>query len=198
MAQHPRPGPLQKLDARIKLIAALAFVIMTVATPIGWWTWYGVLGFVLALLIGLSGIPPRELMRRWLKFLVLLSFLALVIGATHPAGRALGLGAVAASILIKSSLAIVAMLVLAGVTSFHSLLGAMRKLGRSTGAGGDARVHGTVSLRARGGAEPHGDRPPCPFVPQANHVLPGPGGRLDRATVFCGHSSERSGCTGRW
>ena len=56
-----RPGPLHRLDARIKIIAAIAFVIITVATPIGWWTWYGALGFVLALLIGLSGIPPRDL-----------------------------------------------------------------------------------------------------------------------------------------
>jgi cobalt/nickel transport system permease protein len=124
-----RPGPLHRLDARIKLIAALAFVVITVATPIGSWTLYGVLGFSLALLIGLSGIPTRDLVRRWLTFLVLIGFLALVIGSTHPARARVGLGVVAASILIKNSLAIVAMLVLAGVTSLHAILVAMRKLG---------------------------------------------------------------------
>ena len=41
----------------------------------------------------------------------------------------MGLGVVAASILIKNSLAIVAMLLLAGVTSLHAILVAMRKLG---------------------------------------------------------------------
>jgi cobalt/nickel transport system permease protein len=123
-----RPGPLHRLDARIKVIAALAFVVITVAMPIGSWTWYGGLGFVLALLIGLSGIPPRDLARRWLTFLILLGFLAVVIGSTHPERARMGLGVVAASILITNSLAIMAMLVLAGVTSFHALLSAMRKL----------------------------------------------------------------------
>lgn len=122
-------GPLHRLDARLKLIGALAYVIVTVATPIGSWTWYGVEGFILALIVGLSGIPPRELARRYLTFLVLIGFLAILIGATHPARARYGLGVVAASILVKNSLAILAMLVLGGVTSFHALLAAMRKLG---------------------------------------------------------------------
>jgi cobalt/nickel transport system permease protein len=124
-----RRGLLHRLDARIKLIAAVAFVVTTVLTPIGSWTRYGALGFVLALLIGLSGVPPRELMRRWLTFLVLIAFLAIVIAPTHPARSSAGLGVVVTSILIKNSLAIVAMLLLAAVTSFQSLLAGMRKLG---------------------------------------------------------------------
>ena len=124
-----RPGPLHQLDARIKLIAAVVFVVITVLTPIGAWSRYGALGFVLALLIGLSGVPPRELIRRWLTFLVLIAFLALVLSPTHPARARAGLGVVAASILIKNSLAIVAMLLLSAVTSFHTLLAALRKLG---------------------------------------------------------------------
>ena len=38
-------GPLHRLDARLKLIVALAFVVVAVATPIGSWTWLGVEGF---------------------------------------------------------------------------------------------------------------------------------------------------------
>jgi cobalt/nickel transport system permease protein len=124
-----RAGPLQRLDARIKLIAAVAFVVLAALSPIGVWSWYGGLGFVLALLIGLSGVSPLELFRRWLTFLVLIAFLALVLVPTHPAGATLGPGVVFASILIKNSLAIVAVLLLSAVTSFHSLLIAMRKLG---------------------------------------------------------------------
>ncbi len=124
-----RAGPLQRLDARIKLIAAVAFVVLAVLTPIGGWSWYGGLGFVLALLIGLSGISPLELFRRWLTFLVLIAFLALVLVPTHPARATLGPGVVVLSILIKNSLAIVAVLLLSAVTSFHALLVAMRKLG---------------------------------------------------------------------
>jgi cobalt/nickel transport system permease protein len=124
-----RTGPLHRLDARLKLIASLAFVAFAVAAPIGSWNWLGVEGFVLALLIGLSGIPPRELARRYLTFLVLIGFMALLIAFNHPARSRFGLAVVVVSILIKNSLAIVAMLVLAGVTSFHAILTALRKLG---------------------------------------------------------------------
>jgi cobalt/nickel transport system permease protein len=122
-------GPLHRLDARIKLIGALAFVFVAVATPIGWWTAYGVEGFILALVVGLSGIPPRDLGRRWLTFLLLIGCLALLIAPAHPARARYGLGLVVASILIKNSMALLTILVLAGVTSFHALLLAMRKLG---------------------------------------------------------------------
>ena len=40
-----RSGPLERLDARIKLIATLAFVVFTVLTPTGAWTRLGTLGF---------------------------------------------------------------------------------------------------------------------------------------------------------
>ena len=78
-------GLLHRLDARIKLIAALTFVVIAVAAPIGSWNWFGIEGFALALLIGLSGIPPRDLARRYLTFLVLVGFLAVLVALTHPA-----------------------------------------------------------------------------------------------------------------
>jgi cobalt/nickel transport system permease protein len=122
-------GPLHRLDARLKLVVALLFVVIAVATPIGSWTWLGIEGFVLALIIGLSGIPPRDLARRYLTFLALVGFLAVLIALNHPARVRFGLAVVVASILVKNSLAILAILALAGVTPFHVLLRAMRKLG---------------------------------------------------------------------
>ena len=124
-----RTGLLDRLDARLKLIVALAFVAFAVAAPIGSWNWLGVEGFVLALVIGLSGIPPRDLARRYLTFLMLIGFLAFLIALNHPARAQFGLPVVVVGILIKNSLAILAMLVLAGVTSFHAILAALRKLG---------------------------------------------------------------------
>jgi cobalt/nickel transport system permease protein len=124
-----RSGPLERLDARIKLIATLAFIVFTVLTPIGAWSRLGALGFVMALLVGLSGVPPIDLFRRWLTFLVLIAFLAVVLAPAHPDRATAGLGVVLFSILIKNSLAIVAMLLLSAVTSFHTLLAALRKLG---------------------------------------------------------------------
>jgi cobalt/nickel transport system permease protein len=124
-----RAGLLVRLDARLKLIAALAFVAFAVAAPIGSWNWLGVEGFVLALIIGVSGIPPRDLARRYLTFLVLIGFLAFLIAINHPARAENGLAVVVLSILIKNSLAILAMLVLAGVTSFQAIVVALHKLG---------------------------------------------------------------------
>ena len=122
-------GPLHRLDARIKLIGALVFVLIVIATPIGWWTALGSEGLFLAFVVGIAGIPPRELGRRWLAFFVLVGFLTLMVAPANPARAQHGLWVVVSTILIKNSLALFTMLVLAGTTPFHRLLAAMRKMG---------------------------------------------------------------------
>jgi cobalt/nickel transport system permease protein len=122
-------GPLHRLDARVKLIAALTLIVGVVAMPIGAWRGYGGAGLLLAFAIGLSGIPPRELARRWLGLFVLVAFLVVMIAPAHPEREREGLAAVAASILIKNGLALMTMIVLAGTTPFPRLLTGMRKLG---------------------------------------------------------------------
>jgi cobalt/nickel transport system permease protein len=122
-------GPLQRLDPRVKLIAALALIVAVVAMPIAAWRWYGGAGLVLAFAIGLSGIPPRELARRWVGLFLLVAFLVAMIAPAHPERGRFGLPAVAASILIKNGLALMTMILLAGTTPFHRLLAGMRKLG---------------------------------------------------------------------
>jgi cobalt/nickel transport system permease protein len=124
-----RTGPLHRVDARIKLIAALALVVTVIATPMGAWRGFGAEGLILAFVIGLAGIPPRELGRRWLGLFVLVGFLVIMVAPAHPARARYGLGVVAASILIKNGLALLTMLVLAGTTPFHKLLAALRRLG---------------------------------------------------------------------
>ncbi len=123
------PGPIHRLDARIKLVAAVAFVVAVIATPPGAWIGLGAEGFLLAFIIGLAGIPPRELARRWLGLFVLVGFLTVMVAPAHPARARYGLAVVASSILIKNGLALVTMLVLAGTTPFPRLLSAARKLG---------------------------------------------------------------------
>ncbi len=122
-------GPLHRLDARVKLIASLALVLAVIATPIGAWRSFGAAGLVLAFVIGLAGIPPRELARRWLGLFVPVAFLVVMIAPAHPARAQQGLAAVAASILIKNGLALMTMIVLAGTTPFPRLLTGMRRLG---------------------------------------------------------------------
>ncbi len=122
-------GPLQRLDARVKLIAALALILAVIAMPIGAWRWYGIAGLLLAFVIGLAGHPAPGAG-------------AAVAGPVRPGGlprrddRAGASGdrtprppAVAASILIKNGLAVMTMIVLAGTTPFPRLLTALRKLG---------------------------------------------------------------------
>lgn len=122
-------GPLHRLDARVKLIAALALIVAVIAMPVAAWRWYGAAGMVLAFVIGLSGIPPRELGRRWLGLFVLVAFLVAMIAPAHPERARYGLAAVTASILIKNGLALMTMIVLAGTTPFPRLLSGLRRLG---------------------------------------------------------------------
>src|SRR5262249_18946973 len=111
-------GPLQRLDARVKLIAALALILAVIAMPIAAGRWYGGAGLFLAFVLGLSGIPPRELARRWLGLFLLVAFLVVMIAPAHPERARHGLPAVTASILIKNGLALMTMIVLAGTTPF--------------------------------------------------------------------------------
>jgi len=122
-------GPLHRLDARAKLVATLAYLMAVAATPVGWWRALAAQGLLLAFIVGLSGIPPRELFRRWLPFLPLVGFLAAMVAPGHPARPAVGLVGVVGAILARNSLAFLATLVLANVTPFPRLLGAMGRLG---------------------------------------------------------------------
>ena len=53
-------APLQRLDARVKLVATLAYVVAVVATPVGWWGALAAEGLVLAFLVGPLGRPPAR------------------------------------------------------------------------------------------------------------------------------------------
>jgi cobalt/nickel transport system permease protein len=110
-------------------LGALAFVAAAVATPMGAFTAFGLEALVLAFVIGLSGLPLMNLVFRWLALMTLAGFLALLIAPAHPERFRVGLTVVVASILIKNSLALFMILVLAGTTPFPKLLAAFRKLG---------------------------------------------------------------------
>ena len=123
------PGPLQSIDARIKIVITLGFVIGVVMIPFGLWRPLAVAGLALAFVVGVSGVPPRELFARWLGFVVLVGFLAAMVARGHPARAGLGWGLVALTILAKNSLAFVAVLTLAGTTPLRRLLVGLRRLG---------------------------------------------------------------------
>ncbi|APW60725.1 energy-coupling factor transporter transmembrane component T family protein [Paludisphaera borealis] len=122
-------GPLHRLDARVKLVAAVVYVVAVVATPLGSWRLLGLLGLVLAMLIAASGASPVRLFTRWLGFLALVGFLAAVTAGGLAARANMSWGLVVLNLLIKNSLAFLMMLVLVHVTTWPKLLLAMRRLG---------------------------------------------------------------------
>lgn len=126
--QGHRDGPLQRLDARWKLVATLAFVVALVVTPLGWWRTLAAEGLVLTIVVALSGIPMGLLVRRGLAMAPLVVFVGLMVGLSHPARRTLGLTGVASAIAAKNALALAAVLVLTHVTPFPRLLDALRRL----------------------------------------------------------------------
>ncbi len=122
-------APLQCLDARLKLVWTVAYVVAVVATPVGGWRVLAAEGLLLAFLVGLSGVPPRDLAARWLGFLFLFGFLTLTVAPTRPERAEYGVAVVAVTILAKDSLAFLATLLLVQVTPFRTLLVGMRRLG---------------------------------------------------------------------
>src|SRR5207302_10056926 len=95
-------GPLHRLDPRAKLVATLAYVVAAVATPVGSWRLLAAEGLLLAFVVGLSGVSPRDLGRRWLAFLLLVGFLGVMVALSHPRRDAIGVAGVALAIVAKN------------------------------------------------------------------------------------------------
>lgn len=131
MSSDP-PGlvsPLARLQPRLVLGATLAFVAGVVLTPLGAWKALALEGIVLAFLVGVSGLPPSWLLRRFLGIAVLLVFLALMVAPSHPAREALGPVLVVVAMVARNGLAVLALMTLAGVLPVPRLLSGLRGLG---------------------------------------------------------------------
>lgn len=120
---------LDRLDARIAIVATLAFVIAVVATPVGWWVTLGIEAAVLAVAIVAAKVGMIDVLRRWLAVAPLVGFLAIMVALGHPARSSLGYPLVALTILLKNSLAFLSVMVLSAVVPFPRLLSGMSRLG---------------------------------------------------------------------
>lgn len=118
-----------RLDARIAIVATLAFVIAVVATPVGWWVTLGIEAAVLAVAIVAAKVGMIDVLRRWLAVAPLVGFLAIMVALGHPARSSLGYPLVALTILLKNSLAFLSVMVLSAVVPFPRLLSGMSRLG---------------------------------------------------------------------
>jgi cobalt/nickel transport system permease protein len=113
---------IHRLPAGGKLAAALLLAVGIALTPLSWWWIFALAAAVLLALAAAGRLPFGPLLRRllWLEPLVLgVALLALL----PPGGPALF-----ATVLLRSSLCLLTMLLLASTTPFAALLAVLRRL----------------------------------------------------------------------
>lgn len=128
-------SPVHRAPAHLKVLALLAFVVLVVATPARWWPAYAGYLALLAVVVGVSRVPAAYLLKRvvvevpFVVFAVLLPFVAQgprtdVLGvAVSRSGLEAG-----ATLLVKSTLGVLASLTLAATTEPQDLLAGLERL----------------------------------------------------------------------
>ncbi len=132
---------IHRLDARLKLLATLAFVLTATTLPPSAWGALALLSLVTALLIVVSHTPPMMMLRRSLVALPFVGMIALTLPFTRDGQllwgvqlgrRMLGitdLGLLSfASMLVKGWLSVLVASLLVMTTPFPTLLQAMQAL----------------------------------------------------------------------
>src|SRR5262245_9051469 len=111
---------IHRLPAALKLVAALAIVSVTVALPIGRWDGFAAIAALLIAVAVASRVPWRFILRR----LVTLEPLALGVAGLamfQPHG-----GQTFLTMLVKTTLCLLTMILLSSTTPFSALLAVMR------------------------------------------------------------------------
>jgi len=109
-------SPVHRLPAAVKLVAALAIVVLLTWVPRGEWGWLQAAGAFLLAVTGLAGLPWGFVIRR-LLFAELFVVGVAVMSLLQPDGLRLFLFLVA-----KSTLCLLTMVLLANTTPFAELL----------------------------------------------------------------------------
>ena len=115
-------SPVHRAPTWAKLLFASAGVVGTVATPIGYWGWFVGYAIVLAGVLGVSRIPVMFLVMRLLYIEPFVLGTA-VLTVFQPNG-----GWIFLSVVIKTTLSILTMVLLANTTPFTELLEIMKRL----------------------------------------------------------------------
>lgn len=128
-------SPVHRTGAHLKIIALLVFMMIVVGTPGTWYVAYAAYFAVLALMVAVSRVPVRYLLPRmaveipFVVFALLVPFVAL-----GPRTEVLGLsvsapGLVAAgSLLIKTTLGVIAGLLLGATTEPQEMVRGLQRL----------------------------------------------------------------------
>lgn len=116
-------------DARGPLLATVGYLLVVAVTPPRFVAGLAVEAGLLAVVVAATRVRVIELLGRWVRFLPALVFLAALIAPSHPDRARVGGWALATIIILKNSLAFLAMMTLAQVAPFPRILTAMRRLG---------------------------------------------------------------------
>jgi cobalt/nickel transport system permease protein len=115
-------SPVHRLDARVKLVVLVGLAVVSATTPVGlWWAFAGYLA-VLVALCALARLRPLGVLRRMTVELPFLAAAA-VLPLVADDGARLG-----ATVALKVTVGVLAMVVLSSTTPFPSLLDALRRL----------------------------------------------------------------------
>jgi len=130
----PFDSPLHRLDARTKLLAAVAFVVVAVSTPPLVWAAFAGYAILLAAGLVIGRVPVGSLLARWLIALPFIAAVAAVPFLGPSDVRVCGVGVSQAGLVtlwnvtVKATLSVTAMTLLVGSTHFSDLLRAMDRL----------------------------------------------------------------------
>ena len=120
------PGPLVRLDARIKLLSLIAFVLLVASTPIAAWKTLGAEGLALAAIWAVARVSIRKVLIVWALGLPVVLFLAGSVAlAPRPEFQPRD---VFATILCKNALALTGMVIFGSITPWPRLLSALDRL----------------------------------------------------------------------
>jgi cobalt/nickel transport system permease protein len=114
-------SPIHRLPAALKVAVALATVIVTVVLPVGRWDGFIVIALLLIGVAAASGVPGSFILRR----LVTLEPLALGVAGLalfQPHG-----GRIFATMVAKTTLCLLTMILLSSTTPFSALLDVMKR-----------------------------------------------------------------------
>ncbi len=130
-------SPVHRLDPRAKLVGLFCFIVVCVTTPPDlYWAFAAYLGLELVLLF-ISGLPWKHVLRRMLVVVPFILAVALFLPFFKDTGGSYNLGPVSVSehglmvlwnVAAKSSISVLAVIILSSTTPFPELIKAMEKL----------------------------------------------------------------------
>ena len=126
---------VHRAPAHLKVLSLLAFVLVVVATPHGWYPVFGGYLLVIAVVVAISRVPPTYLLKRMVVEVPFVFFaLLLPFASRGPDVEVWGLSLsrsgleAGAGLLMKGTLGVLASLTLAATTEPQDLLAGLERL----------------------------------------------------------------------